>query len=154
MENLKPCWKFRIRQCWEILTKGTDTRYEGCLRSLKEEAEQVARMHGLLLRVQKDYQRELTEAKERIRGMVEKASHLAFRHLDGRRFEMTMSFDPNIMSMTSGSRDGMEWVAEMMADQVRREIASCRFIQDAEPSYPRPFPFSSYDPRRSPKPMG
>ena len=30
-------WKFRITQAWEVLTKGTDTRYEETLQALGEE---------------------------------------------------------------------------------------------------------------------
>ena len=34
-------WSFRLRQAWELIVHGTDTRYESALQCLQEEAQKL-----------------------------------------------------------------------------------------------------------------
>jgi hypothetical protein len=45
---MKLPWSFRIRQAWEILIHGTDTRYDGALVIIHEQAVEVVRLEDAL----------------------------------------------------------------------------------------------------------
>jgi len=128
--------KFRLRQAWELIAHGTDTRYEACLTELIDSGKKVTSLEASMKRMEVAHREDLNRAvetiKDTVKPILEKASSLDWREGVSRSYKICMSFDPEYMSLTTGNLRGIELMAEMMGNRVRHEIQTCRFVQAAE----------------------
>lgn len=116
---------------WMILEKKRHSREKRELES-RLRSEFLARELALKAR----YEQRERDLEQRLKGpvdeIVRRFSRVEFDRFQGggERYAMRLDFDARLMGGYS-RREDMELLAERIAYQVEREIASCRFMQSA-----------------------
>jgi hypothetical protein len=80
--------------------------------------------------VSRAHKKDLDGVAETARSLVHKLSRVTFDR-SGDRYRIIIDMDDRMMSAVSESRGDLSMVADMIASQVRNEIASSRFVASA-----------------------
>ena len=74
---------------------------------------------------------EYSERKRMLYAAIQRLSDLQW-HRDGRRYALTLSFDPRIISNGNCPRDELEMLAEHFSRQVHSDIVRSKLIHEAQ----------------------
>lgn len=77
------------------------------------------------------HEREIDETAKKVDEIIKRCSCIEFRHEQGDQYAIMIRFEPRLMMGGACTSDELRFIAQRVACQVEREIATARFIQSA-----------------------
>ena len=114
---------------WKVLQEVRHAREKRELEA-RLRAEFEAKLAARERSLRDSHKREIGKLKEAVDEIIRKASRVGFDRVEGNRYSLRIDFDAGFMGGYSRSEE-LQLIAERVAYQVEREIASTRFVQSA-----------------------
>ena len=76
---------------------------------------------------------DLTEERKTLRTIIDRLVQIQYRRIpQGRTYQMTVAFDPTLFAYGPVDRGQQDYIARDIARRVEHEIATSKFIREAE----------------------